>query len=244
MKHSHTLAGLCLTALLSACGGGGGGGATTPSGPVTSTLSFPLKATVNALTANGETVTLTAIGTSATQATDGLCSGTLTSTAGAANTATTFEGTAALSAVSVSTIALTNCTPASNASTSTEYYDSNYMPRGSNVTGGSYSVWLTPPSIPTTVTVGATGIVGSETYYTNNTKATLDGRTDYSYVVEADTANTAIVNLVSKRYDQSGQLLHTSQSRRRIDATGTTFPYVSSDIQYATTSTLHLVFRR
>ena len=62
-------------------------------------------------------------------------------------------------------------------------------------------------------------------------------------VVEPDTASTAIVNAISKRYNQSGQLLYTSQSRRRIDASGTTTP-LSSDIQYATTSTLRLVFRR
>ena len=198
---------------------------------------------MNAITANGESVTLNAIGTSATQTIDGLCSGTLTGTSGPANTATTFEGASALSSVGVSTISFTNCTPASISTTSTNYYDTNYVPLGSNESGGSYTVWLTPPSIPSTATVGTTAIIGTETYYTNSTKFTPDGRRDVSMVVEPDTASTAIVNAISKRYNQSGQLLYTSQSRRRIDASGTTTP-LSSDIQYATTSTLRLVFLR
>jgi hypothetical protein len=234
--------GFALTAsLLTGCGGGGGTPAAT--GPVVSTLTFPLRAASNAITANGESVTLTAIGTSATQITDGLCSGTLTGTSGPANSATTFEGLPALSSVVVSTLSFSNCTPASTSTTYTDYYDSNYLPLGTNVSGGSYTVWLTPPTIPASATVGATAIIGTETYYTNSTKSILDGRRDVSMVVEADTANTAVVNAISKRYNQSNQLLYTSQTRRRIDTLGAT-TYVSSDIQYATTSTLHLVFRR
>jgi hypothetical protein len=91
--------------------------------------------------------------------------------------------------------------------------------------------------------VGTTGIVGTVTYYTNSTKATPDGRADKSFVIEADTANSVIINVITKRYNQAGQLLYTAQDRTRIDSTGTV-TRISSDLQYATTSTTHLVFRR
>lgn len=224
---------------LAACGGGGGNSSATSA---TTVLSFPLRAGVNARIASGAASTLTAVGTAATQATDGLCTGTATQTSGAAAGGATFEGVAALSAVTVTTISFTNCAPASTTGTATDYYDSNYLPLGSNTVGGSYGVFLTPPVIPNSVTVGATGIIGTRTLYTDITKAVGDGRTDLSFVIESDTASTAIVNMISKRYNAASQLLLTEQDRYRITSTGA-LTSISADIQYATTSTTHLVFR-
>ena len=234
---------LLLAVGVSACGGGGGGGGSPPpSGPVTSTLTFPLRSGWNTRIANGQTTTLTANGTPATQTTDGLCSGTATETVGPATTVTTFEGAPALSAVTVFTNSFTNCVPASQATTGTSYYDSNYLPLGFNIQGGDYGVFLTPPTIPNSVKVGDVAIIGTETLYTNSTKAVGTGRQDLSIVVEPDTASTAIVNLIFKEYNVSSQLLSTEQDRYRITSTGA-LTLVSVDIQYATTSTLHLVFR-
>lgn len=230
------------SAVLAACGGGGGGGTPAPTGPVVSTLSFPLQSAVNSETASGSILTLHATGTSATQVTDGLCTGTVTQTDGPATTATTFEGSPALSRVSVVTITFTNCTPASTTGTETDYFNSNYVARGLNIQGGKYGVYLTAPVIPSSVTVGATGIIGTLTYYTDSTKASGAGRSDKSFVIEADTATTAIANAITKTYDASGTLTSTSQSRYRIDASGAFTP-VSIDIQYSGTSTTHLVFR-
>lgn len=230
-----------LLGLLTACGGGGSDGA---SGPVASTLSFPLRQGVNTITANGESVTLTAIGTSATQATDGLCSGTYSFTESPANTSTTFRGQSALSANSSSSISFTNCTPASTAGTSTYYYDTNYVPLGSvNTSSGRMGLWQTAPNIPTTVRVNDVIIVGTKNYFTNTSGSTNDGRCDESFVVEADTSTTAVIKQISKCYNTSNQLTSTTQGRSRIDASGTR-TRLSIDIQYATTSTTHLVFRR
>jgi len=60
-----------------------------------------------------------------------------------------------------------------------------------------------------------------------------------SYVVEADTATTAIVNLIGKIYTAAGTLSATEQDRYRIAATGALVP-VSADILYSTGT--HLVF--
>ena len=229
---------------LTACGGGGGGGSSGPTntGPVASSLAFPLLSAFKSTTAKGSSYVLHATGTTATQSTDGLCTGTLSETDGPATTPATFEGSASLSSVSVGTISFTNCTPASTSATEADYYDSNYIPLGVNIQGGNYGVYLVAPQVPTTVTVGSTGLIGTLTYYADSTKATSAGRSDKSYVVEADTASSAIINVISKVYDASGNLTHTTQSRSRIDAAGNITP-VSEDIQYSFTSTLHLVFR-
>lgn len=218
--------------LLTGCSGGGGGGTATPAGPVTSTLSFPLQSAYKTLIANGMTKSFTISGT---------CSGSGSIAIAPAATAATFEGVAALSAAGTATWSYSNCTPASYATTYTAYFDSNYVPLGSKSIGSYYGVYLSPPSLSTSVTVGGTGTFGTETLYTNSTKATYDGAEVQSYVVEADTATTAIVNQITKSYNAAGTLTQIVQDRYRIDAVGALAP-ISTDIQLANGSTTHLVF--
>jgi hypothetical protein len=235
MKNKHsgiTVVYFVSTLVLAACGGGGGGGS---SGPVASTLSFPLRSGYNTITANGFAKGFSVSGT---------CNGTGNRTTSPANTSTTFESQSALSSTSTLTITLNNCTPSSIAQSSTDYYDSNYVPRGYD-TGASdnnanYGVYLTPPSIPTSVTVGGTGIMGTETLYTSNSKGTQYGTEAASYVVEADTSTTAIFNYITKVYNTGNTLLLTEQDRWRVTASGVLTP-ISADIQYANGSTTHLV---
>ena len=214
--------------VLAACGGGGGGG-TLPL--VASTLSFPMQSGYRALVANGASNNFTISGT---------CSGSGNHTVGAANVPTTFEGSYALSGASTWTMNLTACSVSSLASTATSYYDGNYQPRGFSSVGVNYGVYLTAPTIPGSVMVGNTGTIGTETLYTNSSKTVGDGTSVVSYVVEADTSTTAIINLINRRYNAGGTLIATEQDRYRIDATGNLTP-VSADIQYSYTSTTHLV---
>src|SRR5688572_9575026 len=95
---------LVICVLIATAGCGGGGGGSSPSGPVTSTDSFPLRFGMDTLIADGETIALTANGTAATEITNGLCSGTFNQTTGAATAGAMFEGAPALAAVSVTTI--------------------------------------------------------------------------------------------------------------------------------------------
>lgn len=216
------------------CGGGGGGDSTpaTPAGPVASTSAFALQSAYKALVASGLTKTFTVSGT---------CSGSGTKTSAAATTAATFEGKPALSAVGTLTMSLSSsCTPASTAQTYTAYFDSNYVPLGVNSVGVNYGVYLTPPTMPTSVKVGDTAIIGTETLYTDSTKATGNGTVAQSYVIEADTSATAIVNLISKVYNAAGTLTATEQSRYTITAVGALTP-ISTDLQYANGSTTHIV---
>jgi hypothetical protein len=227
---------------LTACGGGGGGGgAPPPTGPVASTLSFPVQSALATESANGATYSLTANGTGAVAA-DGDCTGNYTETTGPANTPANFEGVAGFSSTTVMQMNFTNCVPAAIAETVTNYFDSTYAPLGFQALGGDYGVWAAPPVIPASVKVGDAAIVGTIDNYTDNTKTTANGRQDMSYVVEPDTANTAIINLVFKVYNAASQLLATEQDRYRITSTGA-LTLISVDVQFATTSTIHLVFR-
>jgi hypothetical protein len=216
--------------LLAGCGGGGGdsGGATT------TVSSFPLQAGYRARIAGGSTDNFTVSGT---------CTGAATFTNGAA-TAATFEGVSGFAAAQTGTVSFTNCTPATNAVSGTGYYDGSYTPLGSSIPNVEYTKYLTaPPPIPTSVKVGDTAVYATLNTYTDSTKSVTTGQRILSYVVEVDTANTAIVNLISKGYNASNQLLFTQQSRYRIAADGT-LSAVSIDVQYSTTSTTHLVYTK
>jgi hypothetical protein len=216
-------------ALLTACGGGGGGG--TPTGPVTSTNTFNFASGYQRLTSAGMSKTFTLSGT---------CNGTMTITISPANTSTTFEGAPALSATRVTTMSLTNCTPTTSVDTETDYFNTDYVPRGYSVQGGEYGVATSLFVLPTAVRVGDAAVVGSENKYSDSTKVTPTGREDISYVVEPDTATTAIVNLIIKHYNNASTLTQTLQQRYRVAADGALTP-ISLDVQFANGSTTHLV---
>ena len=90
-------------------------------GPTASTSSFPQQSAYKTLVANGLSKNFTI---------SGACTGTETRSSSPANTAVTFEGTAGFSAASTITVNYTNCTPASNAVTSTAFFDANSELRG------------------------------------------------------------------------------------------------------------------
>ena len=192
-------------------------------------VTYPLQSAYKTLNANGFTRSFTISGS---------CRGSGSITSTPAATAATFEGVAALSAITTETISLSNCLPATITGTTTHYFDSSYFDLGSEQVGGNYGVFLTPLTIPTSATVGGTGTIGTQTFYTNSTKATGAGRSDMSYVIEADTSITAIANVIFKTYNAAGTLTSTEQDRYRIDAIGALTP-ISGDIQGAG---IHLIF--
>jgi hypothetical protein len=240
MKNSYCL----LLVVLAGCGGGGGGGGgtvgLTHTEPVVSTLSFPVGTSMNASAARGARDLLRATGTAATAATDGDCTGTYDNTDGPAGGGATFEGVPAFSVTSVTTFSFTNCTPASSTITGTTYYDSNYVPLGDDVPGSEYGVFAQPAVIPTTAKVGDAGIIGTMVLYSDSTKTTATGQRKISFAIEPDTANTAIVNLISKDYDISNVLEFIQQERYRINATG---DITLISIDELEVDVIHLIFR-
>jgi hypothetical protein len=219
-----------LFAGLSACGGGGDSGSSTPPAATT----FPLSAAYQ---------TYVQLSATTNYNISGSCTGTGTLSKGASQAAT-FEGTTGYSVTATFTLNFTNCTPTSLASTSITYYNASYSPLGDVIPNTQYDVYL-PPAIvlPTSAKVGDTAAVATVNVYTDSTKTVQTGTETLSFVIEADgtATSTAIVNVISKRYNTSNSLLSTQQTRFRISASGALSP-VSIDVQYSTTSTIHLLY--
>jgi len=200
----------------------------------TTITSFPLQAGIRARVAGGSTDNFSISGT---------CAGTATFTNGAA-AASTFEGVSGFAAPTTVTVNFTNCTPATNALSGIGYVDGNYSPLGSSIPGVEYTKFVSVPApLPASVRVGDTAVYSAQTTYTDSTKSVTTGERILSYVIEADTATTATVNLITKGYDTSNQLLFTQQTRYRIAGDGT-LTIVSIDVQFSTTSTNRLIYTK
>lgn len=197
--------GLCIALGLSACGGGGGSSISTPS--------FPLKSAYSALVASGYTKNYAVSGT---------CNGTASETVAPARPGAVFEGVPGFSADSTVTLRLTDCTQAT--ATLTSYYDANYTPLGFTIAGGEYGVYLTPAIIPVSAVVGASGVVGTVTTYTDSSKTTRSGREDVTYSIGPGSANATVANLTFKIYNAAGVLGSTEQDRYSITPEGVLTP--------------------
>ena len=210
-----------------------GGSTTTSTTAATTSTTFPLSQAVSTSVSSGWSKTFSLSQTGSTT-----CSGSGSRVVSPASTSTTFNVTptntvSALSSVQTLTWSWTNCTPSTGASTSTSYYNpSNYLGLGFN-NSVSYGSFLTAPSYPATVTINTSGTIGTETLYTDSTQAVNDGRSDFSYTVAADTADTALVTFIGKRYSSAGVLQSTDLELWRISTTGVLTP-ITSTVQYAT----------
>ncbi len=231
------LAAIAGAALLAGCGGGGSGGAapttsTASSGTTPPTAAFALAAGYQALVDGGSNDNFSLSGS---------CSGAANITTAAAVPAT-FEGVTGFSASQVSTVSFSNCLPATNTATGVTYYNAGRVPIGLSIAGGEYSKFASPPAdLPASVKVGDTAVVATLTTYADSSKTTVTGKRVIGYLIESDTDTTAIANLSTRSYDTSDQLLATQQSRYRMASSGT-LTLMSIDVQFSTTSAVHLVY--
>ncbi len=209
------LASFLIAILVSACGGGGGSGGT---GLVVSANTFSLPAVLANQINNGYTQNFTVSGTEIIGGITYNVTGTGTITVTPA-VDTVFEGQVALQNSSTINATLTaNGISVSVTDTSQSFSTTSYAPLG--MSNGEYWVVQGVPVIPATVIVGDTGVVGTYTRYEDNTKATVLGTAEVSYVVEADTATSVVINLILKEFDDSNVLELTDQTRWRIDTLG------------------------
>ena len=217
----NSLVAISMGTLLSGCLTGSDGSTATTTTPAPTT--FPVASARATLIANGWSKTFVASITGTLT-----CSGTGAVTVSPASTSTTFAMTptnsvSALSATQSVTENWTNCTPATQALSSTNYYNpSSYIDLGDSLTGVNYNVFQTAPSYPATVKVGDTGIIGTENLYTNSTETASNGQQQVSYTVAADTTTTAIVTII---YNITGSSNNGSeQDKWRISTSGTLTP--------------------
>jgi hypothetical protein len=200
-----------VVASLIGCGGGGGG---SPAAPVASTDNFPLTTILtNSLQSSSNTFTIS--GTSSGAAVSG--SGTVTR---GSLSAGTFEGSAAQQRTTTVTGSFTvNGSTYSLNSSQISWVDSNNSPVGESG-GTDYVVVTGTPTIPATIRVNDTGTLYTANRYSNNTKSVLRGTLTLTYVVEADTASTALLTLIRAEKDTSGTTTSTSSAQARITPAG------------------------
>jgi hypothetical protein len=170
----------------------------------------------------------------------GTCSGSGSKSTTPATTAATFEGIQGFSATTTTALTFSNCTPSTSNTTTVSYFDSNLNPLGFSTVGGRYGAYRTSPSIPISGTVGDAGQYGVQVLYTDNTKQVTKGMNIQSYVMEYDSPETAIANLVTTMIDSTGAVFAVEQDRYRVASDGTLTP-LSADIQYLTGQKIHLV---
>jgi hypothetical protein len=175
----------------------------------------------------------------------GTCAGTAQIVNGA-TTPATFAGSAALAANQTATVNFSNCQPSLSTASGTNYFDSTYALLGSTVTGVEYAKFssgTTPVGLPTAAKVGDTGTLSTLTTYTDANATTVTGSRTVTYAIEADTATTAVLNVIVKTYDTSNALQVTQQSRYRVAADGS-LTVLTIDVQYSGGSTAHLLYTK
>jgi hypothetical protein len=200
------------TLFLTACGGGGVGGSS--SGPATSTETFQLRAGwVNYIT---DTRSLPFKVTGSVSGT--AVSGNGTRTQGSLSSAV-FESQNELKKTDVVTGSISvggQIFPLGI--TTTTYVDSNYTPLGSS--GAEYAVYSSGNAIPLTAKVNDTGIWYQSDRYTSPSKTSRLGTATASYVLEPDTASTALLKIVNVEKDTYGTTTFTQTLTFRITPTG------------------------
>jgi FKBP-type peptidyl-prolyl cis-trans isomerase len=177
----------------------------------------------------------------------GSCNGSVTDT-NSTTSQVTFDGTARTAVTTTSSWVYSTCDSATFSHVDNTYYDSNYNLAGSAVTtasklsvnGTEFVSFASPTApLPFTVRVGDNGTIGTATVYTDSTKQSVIGSRTYTYAIEADHRITSgIVNFTARTINPAGQTLLTTQTKYRLSAA---ISLIAQDIQYGTTSTLHLV---
>jgi hypothetical protein len=255
------IASIVTAVALSSCGGGGSGGGSSgsSSGPVGSTTEFSFDSAYKAMVDAGVNKSWTVSGDRC---------GTATETDANAISATgTFGGYAATMSYTqkLDSSSVTICGGGGGAAPITSPQDltavgdtlfvgatpeSNYWRVGGTSATPTYGEFDGTYQAPT-VYVGLSDInLGKEYWYldTHVNPVNKDGYTVLTLSISADgtSASTAIVDLISKRYDASAtpKLLNTVQRFYRISASGPLVP-IKIDIQYAAASgsTQHLILQ-
>jgi hypothetical protein len=228
MKKILALISFCLSiTLISGCGGGGGGGG-TESAPVVSTSTFSLRnAWINYLSLKGSkqfTLQRTVNGVTS--------NGSGTASFGGLLNSTFFGDQAFASATTITGSYASNGQNTPFASTSTYYVDSNALLLGLINDDQGVVLNLTARSLPATVKVGDTGTLFQTTRYTTYTRptqfnpypfsnsTTIQGTSSFTFVVEPDTASTAILKIIAYDKDTKGSDAGTSTTKLRITPDG------------------------
>lgn len=207
MKYQRFLAVTLSTTFLAACGGGGD----SPTGPVTSTSTFPLDAAYTKAMTTGITLNGTAV--------DGADTYTMSlSITPAADEV--FEGV--VSKKSIESLTMKKNGAVLGVETISAYYSINPMTtKGARYSDGSYAVLTSNTgSFSTAAKVGDGGTLGTLTLYTSASKTAVRTTTQSTWTLEADTATTAFGCANSVLRDAAGTQTGTGAGCYKIDTSG------------------------
>ncbi len=100
-----------------------------------------------------------------------------------------------------------------------DWVNSNYEPLGKSG-GDDYFVVRGVPTFPATVRVNDSGALYSAEIYNNSSKSGYIGTVSVTYVVEADTATTALLRIITEERNAFGMIKSTLQSEVKIWPSG------------------------
>ncbi len=196
-------------AFLTACGGGGDSTPTTPATSAATT--FPLDAAYTKAVTNGVSLNGTAV--------DGADTWTMTVSLTPASDEA-FEGVVRKKALSSLTLKKNGVVL--TATNIQGYYSLNpFASQGARYSDGTYGVQTsTTGSFAVAAKVGDSGGLGVLTLYTNASKTSIQGTTESTWTLEADTATTAFgcVNSIVK--NAAGAQTGTASGCYKIDTNG------------------------
>ena len=211
MTTTRILSLFALSALVAACGGGGDDAPAATGVPLATAMSNMISqsrtgsiSVAGTVSASGQTVNVSG-------------SGTYTET----TTASTFEGQPALKKHVDLTGSVSAAGQTAPLAVSTDaYYESNSKPLGSTA-AGAYCVTTAYTPLPANAQAGAAGTWIAQDCYTSSSKLSKIGSGSISYVVEADSPNSAVVRFTTKVTDGAGNTLPSTASYR-VTSTGAT----------------------
>jgi hypothetical protein len=150
----------------------------------------------------------------------GDCKGTMSATDTPAMK-TTWQGQSVYAVGTTNIFNVPNCSlGVSGTHSSITYYDLNFNEVAKTDSDGTYSEYVKTPR-PASVKVGDSGTLGTWYHWSNNSKSQSWGTDVHTYVVEADTASTALLNVIDRTYTNNNLLEITSQIRYKLNSTGT-----------------------
>jgi len=213
-KFKLTLASFVMMSL-TACGGGGGGGSSIELQPVESTELFQLEDAWVEFVVESSSYPFTLSG----EINDTDVNGTGTATFGQLTTSSFEEQDSLAKSATITYELIVDDQTLPLSSFSTAYYDVNYMPLG-RLSESEYMV-VESLTEPTNIArVNDTGVLYTGTRYSDSNKNTVLGTTQTSYVLEPDTAQTAILKMTSIDKDNSGAIESTGMVAYRVTPAG------------------------
>jgi hypothetical protein len=134
---------------------------------------------------------------------------------------TTWQGQSVYAVGTTNIFNVPNCSlGVSGTHSSITYYDMNFIEVAKFDSDGTYSEFVKTPR-PASVKVGDSGTLGTWYHWSNNSKSQSWGTDVHTFVVEADTASTALLNVIDRTYTNINLLDITSQIRFKLNSNDT-----------------------